>query len=809
VRELPSGTVTFVFTDIEGSTRLLHELGETYADVLAEHRRVLRDAFARHGGVEVDMQGDAFFVAFARASDALEAARDIQVALSGPIRVRIGVHTGEPLLTGDGYVGIDVHRAARIAAAGHGGQVLVSQSTRDLVASNGFRDLGEHRLKDLTAPERIYQLGDGDFPPLKSLHQTNLPVQPTPLIGREREVAEVIELVRSHRLVTLTGAGGSGKTRLALQAAAELVDEFPDGVWFVSLAASTDASLVEASVASVVGAKPDSQGFLNGKRMLLLLDNLEQLLPSVAEVVSRLPVNVIATSRERLYVYAEQEYQVPTLQPNEAVALFTARSRLLKATFEPDEHVTEIARRLDGLPLALELAAARVKVLKTEQILERLGHSLDLLTSGSRDVPERQRTLRATIAWSHELLSEEEQALFVRLAVFPGSFDLEAAEAITDADVDTLASLIDKSLLRQTADGRFFMLETIREYAAERFDDVEVRRRHAKHFLALTECAKEKGRQGDMVAELRALDAEISNIRAALNLYDEHGSVEQLFQLVACLGFYWNTRGLLREADAWYAVALRKRADASPAIRAKVLVFGASAARGIGDLDRALELGLEGADASRALDDPTAVGLAYHHLGEVLFSRGEMGAAIDAFETAVAEYQLAGETGATTIGDLGEVALAEERYEDAVAYMQRALRLFTKEEESHVRSAGRVVARYNLAVALRHLGRREEARLKLREAIEGIAELEYAEGLSWCLVATSELLLDDDRSREAGALFRTAADMLRETGAILGPSEMRLCDDVTSRLDQVGPGWRDTSALDRNEAIELALATLD
>ena len=234
--ELPAGTVTFLFTDIEGSTRLLHELGEAYADALAEHRRVLRDAFARHGGVEVDTQGDAFFVAFARASDAPAAAREAQAALDGPIRVRMGVHTGEPLLTDEGYVGIDVHRAARIAAIGHGGQVLVSQSTRDLGGADSLRDLGEHRLKDLTAPERIYQLGDGDFPPLKTLHQTNLPVQQTALIGRDRELSEVVELVRSHRLVTLTGAGGSGKTRLALQAAAELIDEFADGVWFVSLA---------------------------------------------------------------------------------------------------------------------------------------------------------------------------------------------------------------------------------------------------------------------------------------------------------------------------------------------------------------------------------------------------------------------------------------------------------------------------------------------------------------------------------------------------------------------------------------------
>jgi class 3 adenylate cyclase len=249
VRELPSGTVTFLFTDIAGSTRLLHELGDAYADALAEHRRVLRDAFARHGGVEVDTQGDAFFVAFARASDALDAAREAQATLTGAIRVRMGVHTGEPLVTDEGYVGIDVHRAARIAAAGHGGQVLVSQSTRELAGADGLRDLGEHRLKDLTAPERIWQLGEGVFPPLKRLNATNLPVAASALVGRAREVRQIIALVRnSTRLVTLTGPGGTGKTRLALQVAAELVEQFPGGVFFVPLADVQQPELVPSTI---------------------------------------------------------------------------------------------------------------------------------------------------------------------------------------------------------------------------------------------------------------------------------------------------------------------------------------------------------------------------------------------------------------------------------------------------------------------------------------------------------------------------------------------------------------------------------
>jgi class 3 adenylate cyclase len=394
---LPTGTVTFLFTDVEGSTRLLQELGDEYADILAEHRRALREAFARHGGVEVETEGDAFFVAFAKASDALAAASEAREVLAGgPIRVRMGLHTGEPTSTDEGYVGIDVHRAARIAAAGHGGQILLSQATRDLAGADRLRDLGLHRLKDLPAPERLYQLGDDEFPPLKSLDQTNLPVQPTPFVGREPELAEVHALLDGHRIVTLTVPGGSGKTRLALQAAAESVERYGDGIWFVSLAAVRDPQLIEPTIARVIGGPDDLHEFLTGKRTLLVLDNLEQLLPDAADIVARLDAHILATSRSRLNIAAEQEFPVPTLPIGDAATLFTQRARQLDPRFEPDSAVIQIAERLDGLPLALELAAARVKVLTPGQILQRLGRSLDLLTSGAHDAPARQRTLRGT-----------------------------------------------------------------------------------------------------------------------------------------------------------------------------------------------------------------------------------------------------------------------------------------------------------------------------------------------------------------------------------------------------------------------------
>ncbi|HEV8602830.1 MAG TPA: adenylate/guanylate cyclase domain-containing protein [Gaiellaceae bacterium] len=453
--ELPTGTVTLLFTDIEGSTRLLHELGERYADVLSEHRRVLREAFSRHGGVEVDTQGDAFFVAFARAGDAVAAAGEAQYALTnGPVRVRIGVHTGEPVVTEEGYVGADVHRAARIMGAGHGGQVLLPETTRQLLDTTAeLRELGDHRLKDLTAPQRLYQLGDGDFPPLRTLYRTNLPIQPTPLVGRERELEEAGALVRSHRLLTLTGPGGSGKTRLALQLAAEAVAQFPDGVFWVPLQALRDPALVERAIGASVGADNGLIEHVANKRLLVLLDNFEQLIEAAPVVSSLLAgtlnAKVLVTTREPLHIEPEQRYQVEPLPDDDAAVLFVERAQAVILGFRPTQAVGEICRRLDGLPLAIELAAARVALLDPDELLARLDRRLPLLGSRSRDAPARQRTLRATIEWSHELLEPDEQELFCRLAVFRGSFSLEAAEAVCDADLDALESLVVKNLVRR------------------------------------------------------------------------------------------------------------------------------------------------------------------------------------------------------------------------------------------------------------------------------------------------------------------------------------------------------------------------
>jgi hypothetical protein len=401
--ELPTGTVTFLFTDVEGSTQLLHELGaEAYAEALADHRRIFREAVAAHGGVEVDTQGDAFFVAFPTAPGALAAATEATEALAGgPIQVRIGVHTGTPLLADEGYVGADVHRAARIAAVGHGGQVLVSAATRTLV-DRQLTDLGEHRLKDLSAPERIYQLGPGEFLPLKSLYRTNLPVPTTPFLGRERELAEVLDLLGGGlRLVTLTGPGGTGKTRLALQAAGAAADAFPDGVFWVPLAPLRDPELVVEETARALGAEDGLAAHIADKSLLVLLDNFEHVIEAggdLADLLATCPsLRVLVTSRELLRLPGEQAYPVPPLAPQEGRELFLARARAADPGFATSDAVGELCARLDNLPLALELAAARVRVLSPEQLVDRLGQRLDLLKAGRGSDP-RQQTLRACCA---------------------------------------------------------------------------------------------------------------------------------------------------------------------------------------------------------------------------------------------------------------------------------------------------------------------------------------------------------------------------------------------------------------------------
>lgn len=540
---LPTGTVTLLFTDIEGSTRLLRKFGDDYAAVLAEHRRVLRQAFQEHRGVEMGTEGDAFFVAFASAADAVAAAAAAQRSLAdGPVRVRMGVHTGSPLVTSEGYVGEDVHLAARVAAAGHGGQVLLTRSTRDAVGGE-LRDLGEHRVKDFAEPVWIFQLGEASFPPLKTIANTNLPRPGSRFIGRERESAEIVALFQDGaRLITLTGPGGSGKTRLAIEAASELLADFHHGVFWVGLATLRDSSSVPSTIAQSLGAHEELVAHIGDKDILLLLDNLEQVIeaaPVLAELVESCPnLRLLATSREVLRVRGEIEYEVVPLADRDAVELFSLRSAL-----DPDAAIEQLCRRLDNMPLAIELAAARTRALTPPQILERLGQRLDLF-SGGRDADPRQATLRAAIEWSHDLLDPSEQQLFARLAVFAGGCTLEAAETVAGAELDTIQSLVEKSLLRRT-DMRFWMLETILGYAAERLEASdeadELRRTHAHYFLEIAESANLSIRslgRGPQRHEL--VLPEQDNLRAAIDWATE-SDVELGLRLVTALETFWTT----------------------------------------------------------------------------------------------------------------------------------------------------------------------------------------------------------------------------------------------------------------------------
>ena len=532
------------------------------------------------------------------------------------VRVRIGVHTGEPLVAAEGYVGIDVHRAARIAAAAHGGQVVISQTTRDLVESDsGLRDLGVHRLKDLTAPERLYQLGDDEFPPLRTLDATNLPVTASPLLGREQELEQVVTLLaEGPRLVTVTGPGGTGKTRFALQVAAELVGTFSDGVFWVPLAGLTDPELVLPEIARTLPARDDLLGYLRGKQLLLLLDNFEHLLAAVPDVASLLAaadgLRVLVTSRAPLRMAGEQEFPLEPLPPADAVTLFLERARGVGKDLAPSATIEAICLRLDGLPLAIELAAARTKLLSPEALLERLDRTLSLLTGGARDAPERQRTLRATIEWSHDLLDEEAKRLFARLSVFLGSFPLAAAEEVCDADLDALSALVDLSLLKPIAEDRFLMLETIREYAAERLEASgeaeELRRRHADAFRSLAaECYAHRVDAETECSE--RLESDHDDLRAALEWLGAHDPDAEL-ELAGALGWFWLSHTHLAEGRRRLTDALaRSRSEGS--VRAAALTALGGLASWEGDADHGPAWLGEGIARWRELGDARRAGL--------------------------------------------------------------------------------------------------------------------------------------------------------------------------------------------------------
>jgi predicted ATPase/class 3 adenylate cyclase len=651
MRELPSGTVTFLFTDVEGSTRLLHQHGAGYVELLAAHRRALRDAFTRHAGVEVDTQGDAFFVAFPRAADAVAAAGEAQEVLAhGLIRVRMGVHTGEPIVTEEGYVGIDVHRAARIAAAAHGGQVVLSETTRRLLEDDApVRDLGEHRLKDLISAERLYQLGDGDFPALRTLDATNLPVAASPLVGREQELDEIVAMLSNGtRLLTVTGPGGTGKTRLGLQVGAELVGRMRDGVFWVPLVGLTDPQLLPSEVAQVVGAPDDLAGFLRGRELLLVLDNFEHLLDAAPAVAALLAASdrlrILVTSRAPLHVSGEQEYRLEPLPPKKAAALFAERARAVGRDVAPDSTVEEICRRLDGLPLAVELAAARTKLIAPERLLDRLDSALPLLTGGARDAHERQRTLRATIEWSYDLLDDDARRLFACLSVFAGSFSLDAAEEVCDAGLDNLGVLVDNSLLKPVGDDRFLMLETIREYARERLtadESHDIRSRHAAFFAALAETAYANRYEAEAEWSAR-LELDHDDLRVALD-WLMTSDADRALETAGALGWFWLSRGLLEEGSGRLADVLTTSSEGGRVRALALAASGALVARR-GDAESGRKQLEEAIEILRVLGDRRELASALDSLGwPLIYDAGDTEGSLAAFEESLALSQELGD----------------------------------------------------------------------------------------------------------------------------------------------------------------------
>ena len=753
MQNLPTGTVTLLFTDIAGSTRLLTQLDDRYATMLAECRQVLRTAFGQWNGDVVDTQGDAFFVVFARATDAVSAAVAAQRVLAShtfpedvAVQVRVGLHTGEPQRTADGYVGLDVHRAARIMSAGHGGQVLLSQATRELVEHTlpdgvALRDIGEHRLKGLQRPSHLYQLViaglPGDFPPLNTLatHPNNLPTQPTPFIGREKEVAAVGQLLcrEDVHLVTLTGPGGTGKTRLALQVAAELSDLFADGIYFVDLAPVSDPALVIAAIAQSLSIREVSgqplverlKDELQSKQMLLLLDNFEQVVSAAVQVADLLTIcpqlKVIVTSRVVLHVQAEQEFFVPTLSlpdPNHlpdlvalsqygSVALFIRRAQSVRPDFQVTNAnapaVAEICVRLDGLPLAIELAAARMKLLSPEALLARLGQPLHVLTSGPRDVVARQQTLRNTIEWSYQLLDAQEQQLFRRLSVFVSGCTLAAIEALctslggaVESVLDTVASLADKSLLQRMEqqagqEPRFSMLETIHEYALERLaasgETEAARRAHAAYFLRLAEDA-EQGMVGPQQAVLlERLEQEHDNLREALEwaleVTDENAAERREIglRLSAALKEFWMMHGHYREARTFLERALALSEGTRTSVRARVLRAIASVADFQGDIDRIEVVAQQSLVLSRELGDTCGLADSLGLLAAAAWLRGKIVEAVSLHEEQVRLLRQVGEPGevaealfplAEQVSSLGEYARGQALFEEALQLFRQA-----------------------------------------------------------------------------------------------------------------------------------------
>jgi len=699
----PSGTVTFLFTDIEGSTKLAQQYPDEIPPLLARHHEILNQAIQACNGFVFQIVGDSFSAAFHSASDALNAALTAQQSLQNeswtpaPIKVRMGIHTGTAQLTDNneysGYA--TLASTQRVMSAGHGGQILISGTTRELVRAmlpenTELQDLGEKRLKDLLRPEHLYQLNisglSSTFPPLKTLDTflNNLPTQLTSFIGRENEIAEVKQELESHRLVTLTGSGGTGKTRLSLQVAADLLDHFDHGVWFIELAPLADPDLIPQTILSIIGIseQPNKtpleilKEYLHKKKALILLDNCEHLVTASAQVTNALlnaapGLKILASSREALGVKGEASYPVPSLSlPDpkhlpaidqisqyEAVRLFIDRALLVAPHFDVDKDnalfIAQICYRLDGIPLAIELATARIKMMSVEQISARLDDRFRLLTGGARTALPRQQTLRALIDWSYDILTENERLLLQRLSVFAGGWTLKAAEDVCAGDgiesyevLDLLTQLVNKSLVvviehSQSGETRYRMLETIRQYAREKHlesgDSEIIRQQHLTYFVKLTEQAKTELHRSNQAFWLNKLDDELDNLRASLE-WALSGNGEDGLQIITNTARFWFLRSVPRELNNWLTQLLQ-RYDKSDSLRAKALVIQSRCVVDNGNLDEARLLAEQSLKLARSLKDKKAEASSLLNLGQVISVKGNIELGYPLVQESLALYQ--------------------------------------------------------------------------------------------------------------------------------------------------------------------------
>jgi predicted ATPase/class 3 adenylate cyclase len=741
---LPTGTVTFFFSDIEGSTRLIQQLGERYPDVLLAHHTIQREALAANGGHELRTEGDSFFIVFKSALEACAGAAAVQKMLAqhvwpedGQVRVRIGLHTGEATLVGNEYLGLDVHRAARVASAGHGGQVLVSETTRalvDHVLAPGLtlKDLGMHRLKDLARPERLFQLTveglPADFPPLKTLEATpnNLPTQLTSFIGRDDQVREAKRLLARSRLLTLTGPGGTGKTRLSLEIAAELLDQFSDGVYFVPLSAVHDPELVASAIAqalaiSTTGSRRPIDALLDHlreKQTLLVLDNFEQVLKAAPIATQLLEgsagLRVLVSSRTVLRVSGEQEFPVPplalpdlkalpslaALSQFEAVRLFIERAVAVKPDFQATNEnapaIAGICERVDGLPLAIELAAARVKLYSPQALLSRLEKSLSALGAGARDAPARQQTLRGAILWSYDMLDEGARRLLARFSVFARGGSLEQLEPVcgpaedVGADVvDALDQLADQSLLRRLPDfdePRFLMLQTIRDFAVERLEESGeahvIRDHHLKAFITLAQEAQSHLFGPRRKEWLDRLEEDHDNFRAALEWAVASGNVQQAMCLSGSFWRYWHMRGHIYEglARLEQILALPKSGE-FPKERLAALEAAGGLAYWQADMEGAQRFYDESLALTRQLGDTLAIANAiYNDAFPMLVNRTAIPRARVLLEEALPLFRELGDDGGVgrTLWGLGNAFYFDKDYASAKPALEEARAIFRR-----------------------------------------------------------------------------------------------------------------------------------